>query len=157
MKTLIMFAIKSVPLSVMSKYVWNEYCCIFSFMQRNGKKMKLKDVKADYILLYLNDPECSACQQTKEALLQSDILAHWINGGLMKIISICTEGRTEGWEKISTPEGWIDGCDEQKRLLKEDLYDLRNLPAIYLLDANKVILLKNATLFRLEQYLGKHR
>ena len=27
----------------------------------------------------------------------------------------------------------------------------------FLLDANKVILLKNATLFRLEQYLGKHR
>ena len=32
----------------------------FSFMQRNGKRMNLKVVKAEYILLYLNDPEILA-------------------------------------------------------------------------------------------------
>ena len=125
----------------------------FSFVQRSGKRMSLKEVKADYVLLYLNDPECSACQQTKEVLLQSDIIASWKDSGRMKILSVCTEGKTEGWKNIPAPQGWIDGCDEQKQLLQEDLYDLRNLPAIYLLDKEKKILLKNTTVSRLEQYL----
>ena len=129
----------------------------FSFMQRNGKRMNLKEVKAEYILLYLNDPECSACQQTKEALLQSDILARWKDSGRMKFLSVCTEGNTEGWKNIPAPQGWIDGCDDQKRLLEEDLYDLRNLPAIYLLDAEKRVLLKNATVSRLEEYMEMGR
>ena len=131
----------------------NQVATDFSFVQRNGKRMSLKDVKADYILLYLNDPECSACQQTKEVLLQSGVLARWKNSGLMKILSVCTEGKTEGWKNISAPQGWIDGCDDQKCLLEEDLYDLRNLPALYLLDKEKKILLKNTTVLRLEQYL----
>ena len=125
----------------------------FNFVQRNGIRMSLKEVKAEYILLYLNDPECSACQQTKETLLQSDVLVRWKNSGRMKFLSVCTEGNTEGWKNIPAPQGWIDGCDDQKRLLEEDLYDLRNLPAIYLLDADKRIILKNATVQRLEQVL----
>ena len=131
----------------------NQAATDFSFVQRSGIRMSLKEVKASYILLYLNDPECSACQQTKEAMLHSDILARWKDSGRMKIVSVCTEGKTEGWKNIPAPQGWIDGCDDQKRLLKEDVYDLRNLPAIYLLDSNKRIVMKNATVQRLEQAL----
>ena len=71
----------------------------------------------------------------------------------MKILSVCIEGETEGWKNLPAPEGWIDGCDGQKRLLEEDLYDLRNLPAIYLLDRDKRIVIKNATMERLEEVL----
>jgi hypothetical protein len=131
----------------------NQVAADFSFVQRNGSRMSLQDVKADYILLYLNDPECSACQQTKEALMKSRVLARWKDSGRMKILSVCTEGKTEGWKNIPAPQGWIDGCDDQTRLLQEDLYDLRNLPAIYLLDRNKRIVMKNATVHRVEQAL----
>lgn len=125
----------------------------FAFIDRNGKRMTLLEVKTDYVLLYLNDPECSACRQIKEKLVASDSVARWKNSGRMKVLSVCIEGETEGWKNIPAPEGWIDGCDKQRVLLEEDLYDLRNLPAIYLLDADKRIILKNATLQRLEQKL----
>lgn len=125
----------------------------FGFVLRNGRRMALKEVQADYILLFLNDPECSACQQIKESLGRSEIVDRWENSGRMKVLSVCIEGETEGWKKWKAPEGWIDGCDKQRVLLEEDLYDLRNLPAIYLLDADKRILLKNATVQKLEQVL----
>lgn len=129
----------------------------FVFVQRNGKRMSLKEVKADYVLLYLNDPECSACKQIKEALENSEIICRWKNSGWMKVVSVCIEGKTTGWQNIPAPEGWVDGCDMDRRLLEDDLYDLRNLPAIYLLDADKKIMLKNATVQRLEQVLEQLR
>ena len=129
----------------------------FVFVQRNGKRMSLKEVKADYVLLYLNDPECSACKQIKEALENSEIICRWKNSGWMKVVSVCIEGKTTGWQNIPAPEGWVDGCDVDRRLLEDDLYDLRNLPAIYLLDTDKKIMLKNATVPRLEQVLEQLR
>lgn len=125
----------------------------FGFVTRDGKQMTLKDVQADYVLLYLNDPECSACRQIKEGLEASDIVNQWKNGGRMKILSVCIEGETEGWKNLPAPEGWMDGCDKRRILLEEDRYDLRNLPAVYLLDADKRIVMKNATLQRLEHTL----
>ena len=122
----------------------------FAFVLSNGKRMTLNDVKADYVLLYLNDPECSACQQIKKSIESSEVIARWKVSGKMKVVSVCIEGKTAGWENFEAPAGWIDGCDEGRKLLEEDLYDLRNLTAIYLLDANKRILMKNATLSRLE-------
>lgn len=125
----------------------------FGFVLRNGKQMTLKGVEADYVLLYLNDPECEACQKVKNGLEASEVIAQWRKTGRMKVLSVCIEGKTAGWKNLPAPSGWIDGCDENRQLLEQDLYDLRNLPAVYLLDANKRILLKNATLQRLEQML----
>ena len=138
---------------VVKKNRINTVATDFAFMHRNGKRMNLKEVKADYVLLYLNDPECNACKEIKESLEASEVINRWKNGGRMKVLSICIEGETAGWKNIPAPEDWIDGCDRQRILLEEDLYDLRNLPAIYLLDAGKRIILKNATLPRLEQML----
>ncbi len=125
----------------------------FGFIQRNGNRMTLKEVKADFVLLYLNDPECEACQKIKSGLEASEVVAQWRKNGRMKVLSVCIEGKTAGWKNLPAPSGWIDACDDNKVLLEQDLYDLRNLPAIYLLDVNKRILLKNATLQRLEQML----
>lgn len=131
----------------------NRMATDFGFVQRNGKRTTLKGIRAEYVLLYLNDPECSACKQIKEVLEKSVTVNRWKESGRMKIVSVCIEGMTNGWKKLPAPAGWVDGCDEEKLLLKEDVYDLRNLPAIYLLDADKNILLKNATVQRLEQVL----
>lgn len=129
----------------------------FDFVSRNGKRMQLEDVKADYVLLYLNDPECHACQEVKERMQGSELIGRWMKNGRLAVLSVCIEGKTEGWIRITAPAGWIDGCDEERRLLEHDLYDLRNLPAVYLLDSNRKILIKNATLDKVEQFLKQKR
>jgi hypothetical protein len=78
-----------------------------------------------------------------------------MDNGRLKVLSVCVEGKTAGWKNLPAPAGWIDGCDTDRRLIEEDLYDLRNLPAVYLLDVNKRVLLKNATIQRLEHFLGR--
>lgn len=37
----------------------------------------------------------------------------------------------------------------------KNLYDLRAIPTLYLLDKNKTVLLKDATLQKVEQYLAE--
>ena len=133
----------------------NQPATDFSFVLRSGQPMSLKVVKADYVLLFLNDPECNACQQIKEAVVESDILRRCMDNGRLKVLSVCVEGKTVGWKNLPAPAGWLDGCDTDRRLIEEDLYDLRNLPAVYLLDVNKRVLLKNATIQRLEHFLGR--
>ena len=133
----------------------NKTATDFGFVLRNGKRMQLKEVKADYVLLFLNDPECDACKQIKERLTKSDVVSRWKDSGRLKILSVCIEGNTAGWKNLPAPQGWIDGCDDNRCLLEEDLYDLRNLPAMYLLDGTRKVLLKNATVDRLEEVLMK--
>ena len=49
---------------------------------------------------------------------------------------IVEELKKEGFE--------LDGIDEEQTLMHDAVYDLRTVPAIYLLDRNKRVLLKNA-------------
>ena len=48
------------------------------------------------------------------------------------------------WKETVCPTGWIDAIDEEQTLMHDAVYDLRTVPAIYLLDRNKRVLLKNA-------------
>ena len=127
----------------------------FSFVLRNGKRMTLGEVKADYVLLFLNDPECSACREVKKGMEQSAIVRQWVESRRMIMLSVCVEGKTPAWERLPLRTGWMDAYDEDRKLMEQDLYDLRNLPAVYLLDVQKKVLLKNATLDKLEQVLAR--
>ena len=44
---------------------------------------------------------------------------------------------------------------EEAMLQTKNLYDLRAIPTLYLLDKNKTVLLKDATLQKVEQYLAE--
>jgi hypothetical protein len=48
----------------------------------------------------------------------------------------------------------VNAYDATGAIMKDNLYDLRILPRIYLLDDKKNVLLKNATADQVEQYLS---
>ena len=41
----------------------------FTYRTRDGAMNRLSGIKADYVVLYFNDPDCTDCQRVKEALL----------------------------------------------------------------------------------------
>ena len=51
---------------------------------------------------------------------------------------------------------WTNGYDKELVIKNKNLYDLRAIPTLYLLDKNKTVLLKDATLQKVEQYLAEH-
>lgn len=124
----------------------------FSFMLRGGKRCRLSDIKGEYILLILGDPECDVCTDTKERILGSSLLMGLINKECLIPVSVCVEGNTEAWRNTKAPTGWVDACDDNGIIYEQLLYDIPGLPVMYLLDYNRKVLVKNATVGLVENY-----
>lgn len=54
------------------------------------------------------------------------------------------------------PDGWIDAYCPDETLLDDEVYSLRSLPAIYLIDANGKVVLKNADPLDISDYLNNN-
>ncbi len=127
----------------------------FSFRLRNGRTSTLHKQKAERILLYFNDPECEDCRRVKNVLAASSLLEQLMTEGRLALLAICTEGNTPAWQNASYPSLWIDGCDTKQTLIAEDLYDLKAMPTLYLLDTEKRVILKDAPAERILEELQK--
>ncbi len=140
-------------LSMASKNRVGTEAADFGFMTRDGRHSRLSRLDGEYILLFLGDPECDVCTITKNELLSSPNCLRFIKAGRMKVLSVCVEGKTEAWTNTPAPEGWIDACDEKEAIYDELLYEIPGLPALYLLDGEKRVLLKNVPVRYIENYL----
>ena len=126
----------------------------FTVVCRDGRSRRLSDIKAGYVLVYFNDPDCENCHRVKELLTLSPVVNDLLESGRLKLLSVCVEGKTPAWEKAEFPAGWIDGYDADQRLTREQVYDLKVMPTLYLLDAEKRVILKDASFEQVEERLS---
>ena len=117
----------------------------FTYITPIGYERRMYDIKAKFLLIYFNNPECNACKEMKQALSSSNIINQKLKTGALKILSIYTDKDEKLWlDYLSNyPEGWIQGRDEDENLYKNKVYDLNAIPTVYLLDKNKKVLLKD--------------
>ncbi len=105
----------------------------FEYMDGTTKKT-LRRTEGEYILVFFHDPYCRDCRRMKNELDASEAIRSMTENGRMKIIAVSIE-------------------DEDNLLYYSGLYDLRTFPALYLLDAKKRVLLKNASVAEVENLL----
>ncbi len=91
----------------------------------------------------------------KEQLAASSTINRLLASGRLALLSVCVEGQTAAWEAATYPARWIDGCDAGQRLTRDEVYDLKAMPTLYLLDAEKRVLLKDAPIERIEARLSE--
>ena len=127
----------------------------FAFLKRDGKLGRLSKVKAEYILLFLGDPECDVCAEVKEDIKSSEVVASFIDNGRLKVLSVCVEGNTDAWRQTALPSTWIDACDDKQVIYSDLLYDIPGLPVLYLLDKEHNVVMKNVPLSYIELFLEK--
>ena len=116
----------------------------FQFIDKQGRRHHLYDMEAPYILLIFNSPECSRCQQTETELMTDSILQVSLKNLDVMILAITPEADRSTWECHEYPRTWIPGYDSKGKIYKKRLYDIQSLPCIYLLDAEKKVLIKEA-------------
>lgn len=131
-------------LAVMSKNRPGDRAEDFTFRCRDGSRGRLSEIGAEYTLLYFNAPDCADCRRAKAYLASSSAVAGLLRDKRLAVVSVCIGTDPEVWKKTVCPTGWIDAIDEEQTLMHDAVYDLRTVPAIYLLDRNKRVLLKNA-------------
>lgn len=127
----------------------------FTYTLPSGKQGSLYGVTTEYTLVYINNPGCHACGEVTEGLKQSDVVQYLLSEKRMTILCIYPDEDLGEWKKHQGdfPSDWINGYDKGAVIREKDLYDLKAIPSLYLLDKHKTVLLKDATLPQIEQRL----
>ena len=108
----------------------------FSFILRNGKESTLYSMPDEEMLLVFYDPECPHCTEIVE-LLSREVKE--------LVLAVYTEGKDSVWQatKDLMPSDWTVGMTPYS-MSEADLFDLKAMPTVYVLDRDKTILSKNA-------------
>lgn len=127
----------------------------FTYTLVSGKSGTLYGVKANYTLLFINNPGCHACEEGIKELKQAPAINKEFEAGNLKILSVYPDEDKEEWERHLSdfPKEWINGYDKKLMIKEKNLYDLKAIPTLYLLDKDKKVLLKDAAVGQIEQYL----
>lgn len=131
----------------------------FTYTLVSGKSGTLYGVKANYTLLFINNPGCHACEEGIKELKQASAINKEFEAGNLKILSVYPDEDKEEWERHLSdfPKEWINGYDKKLMIKEKNLYDLKAIPTLYLLDKNKKVLLKDAVVGQIEQYLQQRQ
>lgn len=118
----------------------------FRFADRRGKMHTLYGVKAPYTLLFFSNPGCDACMSIINVLKGEPRIAQMIASGQLAVLNIYIDEDLEAWRSYMPiyPDEWYNGFDPDFVIRNEELYNVRAIPSLYLLDANKTVLLKDA-------------
>lgn len=130
----------------------------FMYVLPNGKRSRLSQCLSNAegkVLLIFYDPDCEHCMETMEQLKTSTFLSNLTEQKQLSILAVDTEGEASSWkEKLSLlPSSWEVGWDKEMHILIDDLYALRAMPTLFLLDNQGTILLKDTTPEKIENYL----
>lgn len=127
----------------------------FCYTAVSGEKRSLYGLDAEYIVLFFYDPDCPACRATQVQLAASEVVKEMIGKGRLVLLALCVGEDVPHWQGYLTgmPSTWLHGCDSEQEIKKRELYDLRAMPSLYLLDRDKKVVLKDAVFPQLEDRL----
>lgn len=128
----------------------------FEFADKSGKVYRLYEVSAPLLLLVFNNPDCSLCHQTEEAMSGNTYIQNMLKSGQLKVLAITPDADIKMWKKHKYPSSWLTGIDKVGTIYRNRLYDIQRLPCIYLLDKDKQVLFKEADYGRMNEYFEKH-
>lgn len=125
----------------------------FRFADKNGKIRTLHSIEAPVTLLFFSNPGCTMCYDIIQTLSGSEAISERIAAGQLAVLNIYIDEDLEGWRSYMPiyPENWYNGFDPDLVIRAENLYNVRAIPSLYLLDENKRVLFKDVpeqTLFR---------
>lgn len=126
----------------------------FEYIDRQGAKHRMHDFKAPYTILYFYDPDCDHCHEVASEMARIPAIA---NGNNFRVLAVYAYDDEERWRKAQNgfPASWTDGLNPDGKITAEDIYYIKSVPSVYLLDSNKKVLLKNPTTELLREAVEK--
>ncbi len=119
----------------------------FSFKDADGKVNSLYKIKAETTLLFFSNPGCPSCLEIIEALMNDMRVEALVHNGRLKIVNIYIDEEIDYWKDYVKvyPKTWINGYDHKYKIRKDVSYNVRAIPSLYILDAEKKVVMKDAT------------
>ena len=121
----------------------------------SGKTGTLYSIRSPYTIILFYNPDCHSCAETIGGIKASPIITNGIRNKQIAILSFYPDEDLEIWKKHlhDIPAEWVNGYDKNRETETKQLYDLKAIPTLYLLDADKRVLLKDVPGPVLEEYL----
>lgn len=118
----------------------------FRFTDTEGRIRSLYGIKADYLLLIFGNPGCGACKELMDAISSDGHISSLIASGRLKVADIYIDNEVDDWKSHINeyPAAWINGYDHLFSIRTDRTYHIRAIPSMYLLDASKKVILKDA-------------
>ena len=141
-------------------YAWDARLCAlnrpgtkaadFTFVDTKGRTRTLYGVRSEYVLLVFANPGCAACRELTEAMASSPSITELISSGRLQVVDVYIDDEIGEWKAhiADYPADWICGYDPAFAIRTDLVYNVRAIPSIYLLDAEKTVLLKDAPMER---------
>jgi hypothetical protein len=87
------------------------------------------------------------CREITQALKQSPLISDLQRKGALKILAIYPDEDLNEWHKhyAEMPAEWINGYDRGCLIGRGNLYNISAIPALYLLNKDKIVLVKDST------------
>jgi len=120
----------------------------FSFTTGKGGHGTLYGIDADYVLLFFHNLGCPACREVRQGIVSvtaREPAAGMLASGKLRIIALYPDTDMAEWVAHANeiPDTWINACDKAQEINEKELYDLRAIPSLYLLDRDKKVILKD--------------
>ncbi|MBQ0080222.1 MAG: DUF5106 domain-containing protein [Alistipes sp.] len=119
----------------------------FGFYTLKGTHSSLYKLKTDYTIIFINNPGCPMCMDLIRDLKEDEFINLLIDNNRLKVLAIYPdEDLTEFKKHVSNMDlRWINAYDKGCLIDEGNLYNLDAIPALYLLDASKRVIIKDST------------
>ncbi len=118
----------------------------FSILWSDSTKSSLYDIESEFILLYFQNPDCPTCTEVREKLAVNEEVNKAIESGKLKVVTVYFEDDRALWERYLRTKAnpkYLHGWDYTNEINSKNLYDLRIIPYMFLLDKDKKVLKKD--------------
>ena len=119
----------------------------FRYTLASGAGGTLYGLEAEYVLLFVNNPGCPMCRRLREEIASSPMLSEMIERGRLRVLALYPDEDLAAWREYRErmPAAWINAYDRGCVIREQGLYDFHAIPALYLFDRDKRVLVKDST------------
>jgi len=117
----------------------------FRFADKNGRIGTLHGIIAPFTLLFFSNPGCEACMNIIEVLKGEPRISGLIEEGRLAVLNMYIDEDIQSWRDYMPvyPDEWYNGFDPDLVIRNDNLYNVRAIPSLYLLDEEKRVILKD--------------
>ena len=118
----------------------------FKIVLSTGDTTNLHSIEAAYLLLYLQNPDCPTCVETRGHLAKLNELNKAIESGKVKILTLYFEQNEALWRNYlskSANPNYMHGWDYNFDIETKMLFDTHIIPYMFLVDKDKRVIKKD--------------